>query len=487
MKKEFWFIVGSQDLYGEEVLRTVATRAQEMATELSKALPYPLVYKVTAMSNSQITDVIREANYDDSCYGIITWCHTFSPSKMWINGLEGLQKPYCHFATQYNLEIPNEEIDMDFMNLNQAAHGDREHGFIAARLRMPRKIIAGYWKDPEVQKRIAKWMRVCIGVRASKTMRVMRFGDNMREVAVTEGDKVETQIKLGWQVNTWATGDLVKEMAKVSEKEIDELFATYKAKYDIATDNIQAIRYQAREEIAMKRMMDRNGCRAFSNTFQDLYGMEQLPGLASQHLMAQGYGYGGEGDWKVSAMTAIIKAMGENENGSSGFMEDYTYHLVKGKQYSLGAHMLEVCPSLAANKPRIETHHLGIGMNEKDPARLVFDGKAGKAIVASLIDMGGRMRLIVQDIEAVKPIMDMPNLPVAKVMWRAMPDLTTGVECWITAGGAHHTTLSYDVDAEMLRDWARIMDIEFVHIDKDTTVEGLEKELMINDLVWKLR
>ena len=487
MKKEFWFIVGSQDLYGEEVLRTVATRAQEMATELSKALPYPLVYKVTAMSNSQITDVIREANYDDSCYGIITWCHTFSPSKMWINGLEGLQKPYCHFATQYNLEIPNEEIDMDFMNLNQAAHGDREHGFIAARLRMPRKIIAGYWKDPKVQKRIAKWMRVCIGVRASKTMRVMRFGDNMREVAVTEGDKVETQIKLGWQVNTWATGDLVKEMSKVSEKEIDELFATYKAKYDIATDNIQAIRYQAREEIAMKRMMDKNGCRAFSNTFQDLYGMEQLPGLASQHLMAQGYGYGGEGDWKVSAMTAIIKAMGENENGSSGFMEDYTYHLVKGREYSLGAHMLEVCPSLAANKPRIETHHLGIGMNEKDPARLVFDGKAGKAIVASLIDMGGRMRLIVQDIEAVKPIMDMPNLPVAKVMWRAMPDLTTGVECWITAGGAHHTTLSYDVDAEMLSDWARIMDIEFVHIDKDTTVEGLEKELMINDLVWKLR
>ena len=487
MRKEFWFIVGSQDLYGEEVLRTVAARAQEMAAELSKALPYPLVYKVTAMSNSQITDVIRQANYDDSCYGIITWCHTFSPSKMWINGFADLQKPYCHFATQYNLEIPNEEIDMDFMNLNQAAHGDREHGFIAARLRMPRKIIAGYWKDPEVQKRIAKWMRVCIGVRASKTMRVMRFGDNMREVAVTEGDKVETQIKLGWQVNTWATGDLVKEMSKVSEKEIDEIFATYKANYDIATDNIQAIRYQAREEIAMKRMMDRNGCRAFSNTFQDLYGMEQLPGLASQHLMAQGYGYGGEGDWKVSAMTAIIKAMGENENGSSGFMEDYTYHLVKGKEYSLGAHMLEVCPSLAANRPRIETHHLGIGMNEKDPARLVFDGKAGKAIVASLIDMGGRMRLIVQDIEAVKPIMDMPNLPVAKVMWRAMPDLTTGVECWITAGGAHHTTLSYDVDAEMLRDWARIMDIEFVHIDKNTTVESLERELMISDLVWKLR
>ena len=487
MKKEFGFIVGSQDLYGEEVLRTVAARAQEMATELSKALPYPLVYKVTAMSNRQITEVIRQANYDDTCLGIITWCHTFSPSKMWINGFADLQKPYCHFATQYNLEIPNEEIDMDFMNLNQAAHGDREHGFIAARLRMPRKVIAGYWKDPDVQKRIAKWMRVCVGVQASRTMRVMRFGDNMREVAVTEGDKVETQIKLGWQVNTWATGDLVKEMAKVTDAEIDELFAVYKKEYDIATDNIAAIRYQAREEIAMKKMMDRNGCRAFSNTFQDLYGMEQLPGLASQHLMAQGYGYGGEGDWKVSAMTAIIKAMGENENGSSGFMEDYTYHLVKGKECSLGAHMLEVCPSLAATKPRIETHHLGIGMNAKDPARLVFDGKAGKAIVASLIDMGGRMRLIVQDIEAIKPIMDMPNLPVAKVMWKALPDLATGVECWITAGGAHHTTLSYDVDAEMLRDWARIMDIEFVHIGKDTTVESLEQQLMVNDLIWKLR
>ena len=487
MKKEFWFIVGSQDLYGEEVLKTVAKRAKEMADELSKALPYPLIYKVTAMSSKQITDVIKEANYDDSCYGVVTWCHTFSPSKMWINGFAALQKPYCHFATQYNLEIPNEEIDMDFMNLNQAAHGDREHGFITARLRMKQKIIAGYWKDKDVQRRLAKWMRVCIGVRASQTMRVMRFGDNMRDVAVTEGDKVEAQIKFGWEVNTWATGDLVKEMAKVTDKEIDELVATYKSKYDIATDNMAAIRYQAKEEIAMKKMMDLAGCKAFANTFQDLYGMEQLPGLASQHLMAQGYGYGGEGDWKVSAMTAIMKAMGENENGASGFMEDYTYHLVKGQQCSLGAHMLEVCPSLAANKPRIETHHLGIGMNEKDPARLVFDGKSGPAVVASLIDMGERFRLIVQDIEAIKPIMDMPNLPVAKVMWKPLPDLTTGLECWLLTGGAHHSTLSYDVDAEMLSDWAWIMDIEFVHIGKDTTVENLEKELFYHDLEWKLR
>lgn len=484
---KFWFVVGSQDLYGEEVLKTVAARSAEMAEELTKVLPYPLEYKVTGMSNKQITEIVKEANYDDSCAGIITWCHTFSPSKMWINGLANLQKPYCHFATQYNEAIPNEEIDMDFMNLNQAAHGDREHGFIAARLRMPRKVVAGYWKDEKVHKRIGDWMKAAVGVAVSKEMKVMRFGDNMREVAVTEGDKVETQIKLGWQVNTWAVGDLVKEMNAVTDAEIDTLMAEYTADYDIATDNTDAIRYQAREEIAIRKMMDREGCMAFSNTFQDLYGMQQLPGLASQHLMAQGYGYGGEGDWKVSALTAIMKAMGKNGNGASAFMEDYTYHLVQGSEYSLGAHMLEVCPSLAATKPRIETHHLGIGMNEKDPARLVFEGKEGDAIVASLIDMGGRMRLIVQDIVCVKPIMTMPNLPVARVMWRAMPDLATGIECWITAGGAHHTVLSYDVTAQQMRDWARMMDIEFVHITKDTTPEKLEEELFLKDLAWKLK
>ena len=485
--KQFWFVVGSQDLYGQEVLDTVAARAKEMADELSKKLPYPLIYKVTGEKSDQITKVIKEANYDDECLGIVTWCHTFSPSKMWLSGLQLLQKPYCHLATQYNLEIPNEEIDMDFMNLNQAAHGDREHGFIGARLRLRRKVIAGYWKDERVVSRLADWMKVCVGVDFSRNLKVMRFNDNMRDVAVTEGDKVEAQKKLGWEVNSWAVGDLVKEMDKVTEEEIDELYKEYTSLYDVNTDNIEAIRYQAREEIAIKRMLDKNGCKAFTNTFQDLYGMDQLPGLASQHLMAQGYGFGAEGDWKVSAMTAILKKMGENENGASAFMEDYTYNLSEGKEYSLGAHMLEVCPSIAADKPRIETHHLGIGMNKKDPARLVFEGKAGKGIVVSLIDMGGRMRMIVQDIEAVKPILDMPNLPVARVMWRAMPDLLTGVECWITAGGAHHTVLSYDVTAEMMRDFANIMDIEYVHIDKDTTVESLEDKLLVNDLVWKLR
>ncbi len=483
----FWFVVGSQLLYGPEVLETVAARGEEMARELSRHLPYPLVYKVTAKSNQEIAQVVKEANYDSGCAGIIAWCHTFSPSKMWINGLAGLQKPYCHLATQYNRAIPNEEIDMDFMNLNQAAHGDREHGFIAARLRMPRKVIAGHWQDQAVRDRLAAWMQAAAGVAVSKELKVMRFGDNMREVAVTEGDKVEVQQKLGWQVNTWAVGDLVKEMDAVTEAQIDTLMETYQASYDIATDRIDAIRYQAREEIAIKKMMDAEGCRAFSNTFQDLYGMEQLPGLATQHLMAQGYGYGGEGDWKVAAMTAIMKAMGENGNGVSLFMEDYTYDLTPGAEYSLGAHMLEVCPCCAAARPRIETHHLGIGMNRKDPARLVFEGKAGDAIVVSLIDMGGRLRLICQDVRCVKPILPMPNLPVARVMWQAEPSLATGVECWITAGGAHHTVLSYDVTAGQMKDWCAMMDIEFVHITKDTTVESLEHDLFLSDLAWKLK
>ena len=485
---EFWFVVGSQFLYGPEVLETVASRAQEMADRLNASgnLPCKLVYKATIKTNQEVTDLVREANYDEHCAGVITWCHTFSPSKMWINGFVNLAKPYCHFATQYNRSIPNEEIDMDFMNLNQAAHGDREHGFLAARLRMPRKVIAGYWQDEDVQKRIGSWMRAAIGVVFSRGLKVMRFGDNMREVAVTEGDKVETQIKLGWQVNTWPVGTLVETMNQVTDSEIDELMEVYKKEYDMATDDIETVRYQAREEIAMKKMLDAEGCKAFTNTFQDLYGMKQLPGIASQHLMALGYGYGGEGDWKVAAMTAILKAMSEGQTGGTAFMEDYTYNLDPDATYSLGAHMLEVCPSVAADRPRIEVHPLGIGDREA-PARLVFEGHAGKAIVVSLIDMGGRLRLIVQDIEAVKPILPMPNLPVARVMWKAMPDLVTGVECWIAAGGAHHTVLSYDVTAEQMKDWARMMDIEFIHISSESTPERIEEQLFLNDLAWKLK
>ena len=485
---EFWFVVGSQFLYGPEVLATVASRAEEMAASLNASgkLPCRIVYKTTVKTPEEATDTIKAANFDDKCAGVITWCHTFSPSKMWLNGLKLLQKPYCHLATQYNRSIPDTEIDMDFMNLNQAAHGDREHGFIAARLRTPRKVIAGYWQDDDVQSRLGDWMRVAAGVAFSKSLKVMRFGDNMRNVAVTEGDKVGVQEVLGWQVNTWPVGKLVEHINAVTDAEVDALVEEYKAKYEIATDNMASIRYQAKEEIAMKKMLDAEGCRAFTNTFEDLYGMEQLPGLASQRLMEAGYGYGGEGDWKVSALTAVMKAIGEGKTGGTAFMEDYTYELEKGKEYSLGAHMLEVCPSVAAAKPRIEVHPLGIG-GKADPARLVFEGREGPAIVVSIVDMGGRLRMIVQDIECVKPIYKMPNLPVARVMWRAMPDLKTGVECWITAGGAHHTTLSYDVSAEQMRDFARIVGIEFVHITKETTVESLEKELFLNDLAWKLR
>lgn len=486
--REFWFIVGSQHLYGPEVLDIVAERAAEMAEKInsSSLIPCKFIYKATVKTPDEVTNIIKEANYDDNCCGIVTWCHTFSPSKMWINGFSMLQKPYCHFATQYNREIPNEEIDMDFMNLNQAAHGDREHGFIGARMGMPRKIIMGYWQDEAPLKELGLWMRSAVGYAESKRLKVVRFGDNMRQVAVTEGDKVGVQMQLGWQVNTWAVGDLVEEMNKVTEAEIDALIAEYNEKYDMNTDDIATVRYQAKEEIAIKRILDREGAKAYTNTFEDLHGMEQLPGLASQRLMEQGYGYGGEGDWKVSAMTRIIKAMCDGMGGGSAFMEDYTYHLTEGSEYSLGAHMLEVCPTLAADKPRIEVHPLGIG-GKKPPARLVFEGKAGSGVVASLVDMGGRLRLIVQDIEAVKPIMEMPNLPVARVMWKAMPDLCTGAKMWIMAGGAHHTVLSYDATPEMLEDFAEIAGIEYVHISKNTTVEGLKQQLFFSDIAWKLK
>ena len=485
---EFWFIVGSQFLYGPEVLEIVADRASKMAAsfDADAHIPCRVVYKGTVKTNEEITRIVKDANYDDRCAGIITWMHTFSPSKMWINGFSLLQKPYCHLHTQFNRLIPDKEIDMDFMNLNQAAHGDREHGFIGARMRMARKVIVGYWEDEPVRARLGSWMRSAVGCAVSRNLKVVRFGDNMREVAVTEGDKVETQMKLGWQVDTWAVGDLVREIEAVTEAEVDALMEEYRAKYDFATDNIEAVRYQAREEIAMKKILDREGAGAYTNTFQDLHGMKQLPGLASQRLMEQGYGYGGEGDWKVSAMTHIVKQMTEGLPGGTAFMEDYTYDLEPGKELSLGAHMLEVCPTVAAAKPRIEVHPLGIGDRE-DPARLVFEGHPGKAIVISLIDMGGRLRMIVQDVEAVKPKYGMPNLPVARIMWKAMPDLLTGAHAWILAGGAHHTVFTYAATAEMMEDWAEMMGIEFVHISSFTDIESLKKELFVMDVAWKLK
>ncbi len=474
---KFWFVTGSQFLYGEDTIRQVEADSKEIVAGLK--LPFPVEYKLTAKTNAEITQIVREANYDDECAGIITFCHTFSPSKMWINGLAMLQKPWLHFHTQYNETIPNEAIDMDYMNLHQSAHGDREHGFIGARMRMPRTVVAGYWKDPAVQAQIADWQRAAVGALFSKSLKVVRFGDNMREVAVTEGDKVETQIVMGWQVNTWAVGDLVKEMDKVTEAEIDTLVKEYESLYTIATDDMDSVRYQAREEIAIERILVREGAKAFSNTFQDLYGMKQLPGLASQHLMSKGYGFGAEGDWKTAAMTAIIKAM--YPDGQTSFMEDYTYDYKH--ELILGSHMLEVCPSIAADRPRIEVHKLGIGGKEP-PARLVFEGRAGTAKALSLIDAGGRLRLIAQDVTCEKPFQTMPNLPVARTMWRPQPSFLEGLKCWIIAGGAHHTVLSYNITDDVVRDFARIMGIELVCINADTTAVSLERDLMLGDIIY---
>lgn len=474
---KFWFITGSQFLYGEETLRQVEADSKVIAAGLK--LPFPVEYKLTAKTASEIEKVMKEANYDEECAGIITFCHTFSPSKMWINGLALLQKPWLHFHTQFNETIPNEAIDMDYMNLHQSAHGDREHGFIGARLRMPRAVVAGYWKDPAVQEKIAQWQRAAIGSIFSHNLKIVRFGDNMREVAVTEGDKIEAQLRMGWQVNTWAVGDLVAEMNQVTDAEIDALVTEYKRLYDFNTDDMDAVRYQAREEIAIEKILVREGAKAYSNTFEDLHGMRQLPGLATQHLMSKGYGFGAEGDWKTAGMTAIIKAM--YPDGTASFMEDYTYDYKH--ELILGSHMLEVCPSIAADKPRIEVHPLGIGGKE-DPARLVFEGKAGDAKAISLIDAGGRLRLIVQDVKCEKPFQDMPNLPVARTMWRPAPDFLNGLECWIIAGGAHHTVLSYDITDETIRDFARIMGIELVCINADTTTVGLERDLKLGDVIY---
>ena len=487
-KYQFWFLAGSQHLYGEETLRQVREHAKTIADSLNAAeeIPAQVVYKPIVTTPDEILATMMAANADPACAGVITWMHTFSPSKMWIGGLNALQKPWLHLHTQFNRLIPDEGIDMDFMNLNQSAHGDREHGFIGARMRLSRKVVVGYWEDAPVRRKIGSWMRSAAGAMVSRNLRVMRFGDNMRQVAVTEGDKVEAQIKLGWQVNTWPVGDLVKLLNEVTEAEVDAQMAEYEKKYTMATGDIETVRYQAREEIAIKKMLDREGCGAYTNTFEDLHGMRQLPGLASQDLMGQGYGYGGEGDWKVSAMTHLMKRMAEGLGGGTAFMEDYTYDLAPGNELSLGAHMLEVCPSLAAGRPSIHVDPLGIGDREP-PARLVFEGKPGPAIVASLVDMGGRFRLIVQDVEAVVPIYKMPNLPVARVMWKGYPSFAEGAECWILAGGAHHTVFSYDVTSEMLRDWAEIMDIEFVHIGKDTNVEAFRQQLFLSDLAWKLR
>jgi L-arabinose isomerase len=482
----FWFITGSQHLYGEATLKQVAAHTADMVRVMDETLCGKLLDKGVATTPEQITRIIKEANYDENCAGVITWMHTFSPSKMWINGLKILEKPLLHLHTQYNAEIPLDEIDMDFMNLNQSAHGDREHGFIGARLRLPRKVVVGYWRDQKVIGKISNWMRSAIGIAASSQLKVVRFADNMREVAVTEGDKVEAQIKLGWSINSLAMGDLVQKMQSVTNAEIEAVFEECRNKYEIVTDNLKAIKYQIKMELAMRKICTENGFGAVVTCFENLWGLEQLPGLACQRLMADGYGFGAEGDWKTAALLRVVKVMETGLSGGSSFMENYTYHLTKENQLELGAHMLEVDPSIAKGKVKIEVHPLGIG-GKSDPARMVFDGHAGKAITISLVDMGGRMRMIVADVEAVEPIHAMPKLPVARVMWKPLPDLETSAQAWILAGGAHHNVFSYTLDAQIMSDFAEMAGIEFVHINAKTDIATFKRDLAFADLLWKFQ
>jgi L-arabinose isomerase len=487
IQNEFWFLAGSQDLYGEDVVRQVGVHAQEMAAGLTAKLPWRLVFKGVMRSPDEITQTIKDANADDRCKGVVVWMHTFSPSKMWIEGLSLLAKPYLHLHTQYLRRIPNEDIDMDYMNLHQSAHGDREHGFITARMGIRRKVAVGHWDDDAVSADIEIWMRAAVGAAFSRSLKIVRFGDNMRQVAVTEGDKIEAQIQFGWDVNTWAVGELVTQIEAATESEVDAQMEIYRERYTVATDDLDTVRYQAREELAIRRILDSVGSRAFSNTFEDLWNMRQLPGLATQNLMYDGYGYAGEGDWKTSALLAVFMKMGEGLPGGTSFIEDYTYDLKAGEETSLGAHMLEVNPSVAkpGTKPEIRVYPLGIGGKEP-PARLVFDGAVGPAVLVTLVDMGGRFRLICHDVDAIEPYLTMPNLPVARVFWRGRPDFRTGTSAWILAGGAHHSVLSFSLSAQHIEDWAEIMGVEYVHIGEGTTIDGLKQQLFLNDLAWRI-
>jgi L-arabinose isomerase len=487
---EFWFVTGSQLLYGEDVLRAVEENSKTIVNGLDDdaSVAYKLVFKSVVKDSDAIRKLILEANADENCAGIITWMHTFSPSKMWIAGLAALQKPLLHLATQFNRDIPWGSIDMDFMNLNQSAHGDREHGFIHSRMNVKRKVVVGHWENPEVRGRIGSWMCTAAAFAESKNLKVARFGDNMRQVAVTEGDKVEAQIKFGWTVNGYGVGDLVQKMNEVTDQELDQLLAEYEEHYDIVPEGLtegpvrDSIRYQARIELGMKAFLTEGNYTAFTTTFEDLHGMRQLPGLAVQRLMEQGYGFAGEGDWKTAALVRLMKIIAGNEGTS--FMEDYTYHFEPGNEMVLGAHMLEVCPTISATRPKIEVHPLGIGGKE-DPARIVFDGKGGSALNASIIDLGHRFRLLVNEVDAVQIEKDMPNLPVARVLWKTQPSLSQAVENWIQAGGAHHTGYSYKVTTEQLRDFAELSGIEMVVINNDTNTHAFKNELRWNDVIYR--
>lgn len=489
---EVWFVTGSQFLYGEETLRQVADHSQQIARALGAAqqVPASVVFKPVLKSPEEIYQLCQEANSTKNCIGIVAWMHTFSPAKMWIGGLKILQKPLLHLHTQFNRDIPWKDIDMDFMNLNQSAHGDREFGFIMSRMRLNRKVVVGHWQDAKVLESLSVWMRAAAGWHDLQGAKFCRFGDNMRQVAVTEGDKVEAEIKFGYSVNGYGVGDLVKVIQQVSDDQINALTAEYEGKYSVVAslrkggDQHASLREAARIEIGLRTFLQQGNFKGFTTTFEDLHGLVQLPGIAAQRLMGEGYGFGAEGDWKTAALVRAMKVMGSGLKGGNSFMEDYTYHFDPSNPMVLGAHMLEICESIAGGKPSCEIHPLGIG-GKADPVRLVFNSDAGPALNASMVDMGNRFRLLVNEVEAVKPPHDLPKLPVARVLWKPAPDMNTGCAAWILAGGAHHTCYSQNLASEHLQNFADMADIEFVLIGKQTDLYQFRNELRWNEMYYR--
>jgi len=491
-KYEIWFVTGSQDLYGEETLKQVAEHSAVITNFLDAApqIPVRVVFKPVVTTPDEIFKVCQEANQAVNCIGIVAWMHTFSPAKMWIRGLNYLQKPLLHLHTQFNRDIPFADIDMDFMNLNQSAHGDREFGFIMSRMRLNRKVVVGHWQQPNVLERINVWSRVAAAKYEMQTMKVVRFGDNMRQVAVTDGDKVAAEMTFGFSVNTHGVGDLVKYINQISEADIFTLIQEYEDTYQLM-DSLkngglmrQSLVEAARIELGLKAFLEEGGFSAYTNTFEDLHGMRQLPGIGSQRMMAAGYGYGGEGDWKTSAMVRVLKTMASGMAGGNSFMEDYTYHFDPANPMVLGSHMLEICPSIAQGTVKCEVHPLGIGGKE-DPVRLVFNGAAGPALNVSLIDMGNRFRLIVNEVEAVEVTHEFPKLPTARALWKPQPSMEVGLQAWILAGGAHHTAYSQNLTTEYIEDFAEMLGVELVVIDKNTSISQLKKELKFNEIAYK--
>lgn len=491
-KKELWFITGSQHLYGDETLQQVAEHSKEIAASLndSPQIPIKVIYKPTVKTAEEIYAICMEANAAVDCIGVIAWMHTFSPAKMWIGGLKVLNKPMLHFHTQFNRDIPWATIDMDFMNLNQSAHGDREFGFIASRMRLNRKVVVGHWQDSESIEKINIWARAAAGWNDWQHAKFARFGDNMRNVAVTEGDKVEAEIKFGYSVNTYGIGDLVKVINEVTDSQIDLLIEEYEYAYVLMSALLkggvqhQSLREAARIEIGLQTFLEAGNFKGFTDTFEDLHGMVQLPGIAAQRLMAKGYGFAGEGDWKTAALVRAMKVMGSGMKGGNSFMEDYTYHFNPDNRLVLGSHMLEICESIAEGKPSCEIHPLGIG-GKADPVRLVFNSAPGPAINASVVDMGNRFRLLVNEVIAVAAMQSMPKLPVARVLWKPYPNMHTGCAAWILAGGAHHTCYSQNLSSEHLTDFAEMANIELVLIDKETQIHQFKNELRWNEMYYK--